>query len=111
MRHVVPADFAHHRVLHVMPVVYRIMDHIVGQVSAHKAAKEAESIFCQHGTKQQVHEHCNWYADRNRHDQPVLVIGVLMMDAMHGELQSGLEWAVWVKMEDETMHQVFEQRP
>ena len=31
------------------------------------------------------------------------------MYAVHNELQFGLKWPVWKKMENETMHQVFEQ--
>ncbi len=50
-------------------------------------------------------------ADRRRHDQPERIVGVLVMDAVHDEVEPAAERVIGLPVEDETVQPVLAERP
>ena len=50
-------------------------------------------------------------ADRRRHDQPERIVGVLVVDAVHDEVEPGAERVVGLPVEDGAMQPVLAERP
>lgn len=111
MIHMMLTEFQKQGMFDPCEKMYRIVDHVVYQVSEHKTAEKRPYPITEQQIKTPQQKQRKGDADRYRHHQPILVGGILVMNAMHGVLKSLLEFPIRVKVEHKAMQNILEKGP
>ena len=84
-------------------VVQVIVGVVVDQVTDDEARVERVSGIAESGTKGEQEEDGERDADRRWHDQPQPIVGMIVVDAVHDEVEATAQWVIGLPVEDETM--------
>lgn len=89
----------------------RVMQRIIKNVAADQSGHNRRTKPAKNEREQDVKEKRERNAHYRRHDQPAGVIGIIMMNAMHNKVQHLARPALRFVMENESMNDVFQERP
>src|SRR4029077_11453573 len=92
-------------------VMDRVMDRVVANVAKPKPGGDSRRETAEKNSKKHPENDGKRDADPRRHHQPLGIVGIIMMNAMHNEVQSFSKTAFRFVMKCVAVDHVFEQRP
>ena len=97
--------------LHFSEVMNTVMRHVISQITHSEPGGISPYPCVEQGPGQGKQQDSDQQAQPNGHDQPFLVIRVLVVYAVKQKTDAFLEFSAWRKMKDVAVEQVFKQSP
>ena len=92
-------------------MVHRVVHHVVANIAGSEPREKTPSFVTHQGNEQKAEQRRQRDADRDRHDQAVLVVRVLVMNPMDREKDLVLERRRRVEMEHKAVKEILEKGP
>src|SRR5258707_15723700 len=89
----------------------RVVNRIVTNVTGDETGPNRRRALSEKKREQYIKKYCQWNADYRRHDQSFRVVRIIVVNAMHDEMQLFPNRALRLVMKNPAVDNILEQRP